>query len=83
MAMEHPFIGGWWHAADTETAAEELAESVTGLGLEPLPIERLAEILAAIGDQFDEEELRRHQIGLAARHANIQLARLGRPERVR
>lgn len=83
MARAHPFIAGWWHAADTATAAEELAEYVTALGLEPLPIERLAEVLAAIGDQFDEEELRRHQIGLAARHANIQLARLGRPERVR
>jgi hypothetical protein len=29
MARARPFIAGWWHATDTATAAEELAEYVT------------------------------------------------------
>jgi hypothetical protein len=82
--MTRSFIGGWWHAADTALAYEQLADYLGALELEPLPLAELQMLIASVGDgALDEDELRRHQIGTAARHANQQLAQLGRPERVR
>lgn len=73
------FIGGWWHPTDVESAAESLDRDLAALGLPGVPVTSLE---AALGIP-DEDDARRHQIGIAARHANQELARLGRPERVR
>lgn len=73
------FIGGWWHANDLESAAESLGHDLAALALPGVPVASLEAALAIP----DEDDARRHQIGIAARHANAALARLGRSERVR
>jgi tetratricopeptide (TPR) repeat protein len=74
------FIDGWWHAGDIESAALVLDSCLHKLGLQGVPTSRLEAASQAISD---EEHARRHQIGIAARHANEQLAKLGRSARVR
>jgi len=80
MKKLRPFIGGWWHAGDLASAAEQLHEALRAVGISA----DLAEALAAINASVeDEDEARRHQIGVAARFANAQLATLGHVDRVR
>ena len=74
------FINGWWHPHDVESAADSLDRELADLGLEKVSVAALEAAVAAIPD---EDDARRHQIGIAARHANAQLAQLGRSERVR
>ena len=74
------FINSWWHSHDTVSAAESLDTALAELGLAAVSVALLEGVLAVIPD---EDDARRHQIGIAARHANAQLAQLGRAERVR
>lgn len=74
------FIGSWWHANDIVSAAESLDTALAELGLAGVSVPSLEAALAACSA---EDDARRHQIGIAVRRANEQLARLGRAERVR
>ena len=78
--------GAWWHADDVDTAVDCLRDSLAAHGLEAaLPEARLrAETEAAevISDE-DEALLRRHQLGIVAVHANLELARRGDERRFR
>lgn len=79
------FINGWWHAASIEDAIESIARDLQAIGIAALvPRDALASAvhhLSAAG--LDEEDQRRHQIGLLARFANHELAGAHRLERVR
>jgi hypothetical protein len=73
------FVDSWWHGNDIVSACECLNLELARLELRPISAEALNTTQAVA----DENEARRHQIGIAARYANQQLAELGRSERVR
>jgi hypothetical protein len=78
------FVTAWWHADDLDAVEEVLAASLATHGIEPLPGAKLEAATEALEEKgIDEDDIRRHQIGLAARHANRGLERAGRSERVR
>lgn len=80
MTSRRELVDGWWHANDLEAAAEVLDAALAALGLAAVPRDLLQAVVDAVAD---EDDARRHQIGIAARHANAQLAASGRDERVR
>lgn len=79
------FINGWWHAASIEDAIESIELDLQAIGIAtPVPRDALAsavDLLSSSG--LDEEDQRRHQIGIVARFANLELAGAHRLERVR
>lgn len=78
------FLLGWWHADDLESATEVLVDSLAKLGVSGFPAERFAAWTEEAEPRYDDEDdLRRHQAGFAAVHANERLARAGDPRRVR
>jgi hypothetical protein len=68
---------GWWHAFDLESAFETLSDGLREQGLDPaLPEDELARANALFAElEIDEEDARRHQVGIVARHGNLGLER--------
>ena len=80
------FIRSWWHGTDIESALECLSTALATHSLvEALPTELLQRLTAAAGIRTEEDEqaVRRHQIGITAVHANLELARRGDDRRLR
>jgi|GEM_PF-3261631 len=79
-------VEAWWHADDCDTAIETLRHGLGKHGLEAaLPSELLRERTrsATVNNDEDEADLRRHQIGIVAVHANLELERRGDVRRFR
>ncbi|MBX3247495.1 MAG: hypothetical protein KF901_09965 [Myxococcales bacterium] len=91
MRVDQPrLVESWWHGTDAETAIECLRAALEEHGLaDALPEE---EIRASAETEWtgegpsswrDEEQLRRHQLGIVAVHVNAELERRGDPRRFR
>lgn len=85
------FIDTWWHGGDLAIATDALSEALAPFGATVTEAE-LEEAMRAVAASLDaaglpaddvEDDLRRHQIGWAARRANAALSAAGRVERVR
>jgi hypothetical protein len=79
------FISVWWHAAGIHDAIESIEMDLRRFGImAPVPVDGLEVVVRILSDAgLDEEDQRRHQIGVIARFANQQFARAERIERVR
>lgn len=83
--QSNDFINGWWHAGSIEDASESIERDLQAIGITaPVPREALASAFDRLSRAgLEEEDQRRHQIGIVARFANRELAGAHRVERVR
>lgn len=80
------FVNAWWHGDDVDSAVQSLREALTRHDLgELFPEDLIAARTRLLSTEVsdDEEQVRRHQIGLTATHVNEQLRKRGDSRRFR